>query len=150
MASEQILIIDDEESIRFTFAAFLEDAGYEVDTADSSRTAQKMLESKFYDLVFLDILLGRDSGLDLLRQINERPVFCPVVMITGSPEIETAAEAVRCGAFDYIPKPILQPTLMRVTEMALRHKVSPAGCFFSTTTAREKPWINCREKLASP
>jgi DNA-binding NtrC family response regulator len=122
MNSGRILVIDDEESLRFTFAAFLEDSGFEVDTADSFLAARDLLDHKPYDLIFLDILLGRENGLDLLRQINERPAACPVVMITGAPEIETAAEAVRRGAFDYIPKPVRQTTLLRVAKMALRHK----------------------------
>ena len=76
-----------------------------------------------FDLVFLDIQLGRHSGLDLLKIIREKFVHCPVVMITGVPEVATAAEAVRLGAFDYIPKPIRHETLLRVAKMALKHKM---------------------------
>jgi len=122
MATERILVIDDEESLRFTFQAFLEDAGFSVETAESFERAEECLSDRVYDLIFLDIMLGRRSGIDLLRQIHERHVSTPVVMITGAPEVDTAADAVRYGAYDYIPKPIFQKTLLRVTEMALRHK----------------------------
>ncbi len=120
--TERILIIDDEESLRFTFQAFLEDAGYFVETEASFEGAEKRLAAETYDLIFLDIMLGRQSGIDLLRQIHERNVITPVVMITGAPEIDTATEAVRYGAYDYIAKPVFQKTLLRVTSMALRHK----------------------------
>lgn len=118
----KILIVDDEENIRFTFESFLSDEGYEVKTASNLQDGKKLLAEDKFDLVFLDILLGRDSGLELLREVKERALASPVVMITGAPEVETAAEAVRYGAFDYIPKPVMQESLLRVARMALDHK----------------------------
>jgi len=122
MTTKRILVVDDEESLRFTFQAFLEDAGFTVETASTFEEGENSLAEKSYDLVFLDIMLGRQSGLDLLRQLHARHISTPVVMITGAPEVETAAEAVRYGAYDYISKPILQKTLLRLARMALRHK----------------------------
>lgn len=118
----RILVVDDEENIRFTFQSFLTDEGYEVQTAGNLQDGKKLLADEEFDLVFLDILLGRDSGLEILREIKERGIASPVVMITGAPEVETAAEAVRYGAFDYIPKPVMQENLLRVARMALEHK----------------------------
>ncbi len=123
MLTQHILIIDDEESLRFTLKAFLEDGGYLVSTAESFTEAEQLFEQSLFDLVFLDIQLGRHSGLDLLKIIREKFVHCPVVMITGVPEVATAAEAMRLGAFDYIPKPIRHETLLRVAKMALKHKM---------------------------
>ncbi|MDT8441442.1 MAG: sigma 54-interacting transcriptional regulator [Desulfuromonadales bacterium] len=120
--TEQILIIDDEESIRITFETFLVDAGYRVLTAGTIEEAQTCLEQDPPDLIFLDIMLGQQSGLDLLKMIHDRRLNSPVVMITGAPEVETAAEAMRQGAFDYIPKPVRLETLLRVSKIALRHK----------------------------
>ncbi|MDH3998521.1 MAG: sigma 54-interacting transcriptional regulator [Desulfuromonadales bacterium] len=117
-----ILVIDDEESLRFTLEAFLLDAGYLVTTAASFDAAREILEQSVFDMAFLDIQLGADSGLDLLAMIRKQSLVCPVVMITGVPEVKTAAEAVRQGAFDYVPKPIRQDTLLRVAKMALQHK----------------------------
>ena len=93
-----------------------------VSSAASFPDAVELLQQSLFDLIFLDIQLGRDSGLDLLRIIREKFVQCPVVMITGVPDVATAADAVRQGAFDYIPKPIRQETLLRVAKMALKHK----------------------------
>ncbi len=118
----RILVVDDEENIRFTFESFLTDEGYEVETASNLQDGKRLLVDEEFDLVFLDILLGRDSGLEILREVKERGLSSPVVMITGAPEVETAAEAVRYGAFDYIPKPVMQESLLRVARMALEHK----------------------------
>ncbi len=122
LTTSHILVVDDEESLRFTLGAFLEDEGYMVSSTASFPDAVELLQQSLFDLVFLDIQLGRDSGLDLLSIIREKFFHCPVVMITGVPDVATAAEAVRQGAFDYIPKPIRQETLLRVAKMALKHK----------------------------
>ena len=122
MLTQHILIVDDEESLRFTLQSFLEDEGYLVSTAESFAEAEQLIEQSLFDLVFLDVQLGRHSGLDLLKIIRQKFIHCPVVMITGVPEVATAAEAVRIGAFDYIPKPIRQETLLRVAKMAIKHK----------------------------
>jgi PAS domain S-box-containing protein len=116
----KILVVDDEENIRFTFDNFLTNAGYEVVTAQNLTEGMQQLDNDV-DLIFLDILLGTDNGLALLREVKERGLLTPVVMITGSPEVETAAEALRYGAYDYIPKPILQETLLRVADKALAY-----------------------------
>ena len=118
----RILVVDDEENIRYTFAAFLEDAGRKVVTASSRAETLGLVDEGSYDLVFLDISLGQESGLDLLVELRQRSPFCPVVMITGSPEVHTATEALRRGAFDYVPKPLRQDTLLRVTRQALHHR----------------------------
>ena len=118
----RILVVDDEENVRFTFAAFLEDAGHQVRTAASRAETLRLLDDEAFDLVLLDITLGSDNGLDLLAEVRQRFPLCPVVMITGAPEIATATEALRRGAFDYIPKPLRQDTLLRVTRQALRQR----------------------------
>ena len=118
--SYKILVVDDEENIRFTFNNFLTHAGYEVVTAQNLNEGMQLLGDDI-DLIFLDILLGTDNGLALLREVKERGMLTPVIMITGSPEVETATEALRYGAYDYIPKPILQETLLRVADKALTY-----------------------------
>lgn len=120
--TSHILVIDDEESLRFTLETFLQDEGFLVSTAASFPEAEELLKQSVFDLIFLDIQLGRHSGLELLKFVRENFANCPVVMITGAPDVATAAEAVRHGAFDYIPKPIRQETLLRVAQMALKHK----------------------------
>jgi two-component system, NtrC family, response regulator HydG len=117
-----ILVVDDEESIRFTFEAFLAEEGYAVTTAASLEQALQRCAASEFDLIFSDILLGGGSGVELLRQLRAKNPACPVVMITGFPTLETATEALRLGAYDYIPKPVTQEILLRVTRMALRFK----------------------------
>src|SRR5690349_12362614 len=118
----EILIIDDEESIRYTFASFLSDEGHRVRTAGNYAEAVAQISEKDLDLIFTDIILGGRTGIDILREARERSLICPVVMITGYPTLETAAEAVRLGAFDYLPKPVEQETLLHITRLALEHK----------------------------
>lgn len=119
---KKILIIDDEENIRYTFENFLADEGYEVLSAMDYRDALVALDTSDFDLILSDILLDDKSGIDILRYVKEKNLNCPVVMITGAPDIETASEALRLGAFDYIPKPVLQDSLLRVAKMALQQK----------------------------
>ncbi len=119
---QRILIVDDEESIRFTFEAFLSDEGYEVVTARSFEEAVSCVDRAECDLIFADIILGGRTGIDFMREIRGRNMTTPVVMVTGDPSIDTASEALRLGAFDYIPKPVNQNTLLHVTTMALKHK----------------------------
>ena len=75
-------------------------------------------------LIFVDILLPDNrSGVEILRSVNERRLNCPVIMMTGAPNIETAAESVRLGAYDYLAKPVEKTALLRITSQALRHKL---------------------------
>lgn len=118
----KILVIDDEETIRFTFTTFLTGDGHEVATAADYNNALTLLDRQKFDLVFTDILLGNNTGIDVLKEIKKRNLPCPVVLITGYPDIKSALDALRLGVFDYIPKPVLKDTLLRVTNMALQHK----------------------------
>ena len=118
--TDQILIVDDEESLRLTFEMLLKRAGYVSVTGVSSfDEAIAAVEQEDFDLVISDIVLQGASGIDLLRQIKEMGKTCPVVMITGYPNIETAAEAVRLGAFDYVPKPVKKDELLKIVALAL-------------------------------
>ncbi|GBD97414.1 MAG TPA: response regulator [Nitrospirae bacterium] len=120
--SARILIIDDEEGIRFTFRKFLSAEGYEVSAAESFDQAVDCISTTDFDLIFADIILKGKTGIDVLREIKKRNINCPVIMITGYPNIDTASEAVRLGAFDYIPKPIQKDALFHAIDVALQHK----------------------------
>lgn len=120
--SAKILVIDDEETIRFTFERFLRTEGHIVATAGSYSEALARINEESFDIVFADIILEDGTGIDILREIKARGLSCPVIMITGAPDVETAADSLRLGAFDYIPKPINQESLLHATRTALKFK----------------------------
>ncbi len=120
--TSNILIVDDEESIRQTFEIFLTSEGYQhVETVATFDEAIAAIGKTPFDLIISDIVLIGPCGTDLLRKIRETGVKCPVVMITGFPNLDSASKAVRHGAFDYIPKPVNKETLLRFTRQALHH-----------------------------
>ena len=118
----RILIVDDEETIRFAFEMILRGEGYEVCSAEDYDTALDGIKGFSPDLVITDIILKGKTGIDILVQVKAMGFRCPVIMITGEPSIETAAEAVRLGALDYILKPIRKKALLAKVAMGLRHK----------------------------
>jgi len=119
-APTSILVIDDETSLRNTFRIFLERAGYDtVIAVGSFDEAITTISSKTFDLIITDIVLGSHSGIDLLEKIREFGIKCPVVVITGYPHVDTASDAVRLGAFDYIPKPVEKETLLKTARLAI-------------------------------
>jgi DNA-binding NtrC family response regulator len=101
----RILIIDDEKAIRTTLREILEYEHYEVDDATNGKEGLKMIAENAYDAVLLDIKMPKMDGLEVLGKIQEDNPDIPVLMISGHGNIETAVEAVRKGAFDYISKP---------------------------------------------
>lgn len=109
---EKILIADDEESIRFTFSALLNSAGYLTDTANSLSNCLLKLAENTYDLLLLDIWLGKDNGLEALNIIKEAYPDCPVMMITGNPDSKSITRARQSGAVDYLVKPIMPSSLL--------------------------------------
>ena len=123
-----ILIIDDEESLRHTFQIFLKRQGYSpVIVAATFEEAVNALTSHHFDLIISDIVLEGASGMDLLKRTRELGLDCPVIMVTGYPNVDTAAEAVRLGAFDYIPKPVEKEVLIRTARLALQQRKLEQG-----------------------
>lgn len=118
----RILVVDDEESIRFTFERFLRARGHTVFTARDCGEVFTTLAETGPDLIVADIILADGTGIDILREIRRQGLNCLVIMITGAPNVDSASEAVRLGAFDYIPKPVTEQALLRATESALRYK----------------------------
>jgi two-component system response regulator HydG len=118
----KVLIIDDEENIRFTFEDFFSDEGYEVATAEDYDDALKMIEVSDIDIILADINLKGKSGIDILKEVKTRKLNCPVIMITAAPDLDTASDALRLGAFDYVSKPVQLDSLMRIIKAAMKHK----------------------------
>jgi two-component system nitrogen regulation response regulator NtrX len=100
-----ILIIDDEKSIRKTLTEILSYEGYKVDEAGDGEEGLKKFKEKTYDLVLCDIKMPKLDGIEFLEKAKQINVDVPIIVISGHGNIETAVEAVKKGAFDYISKP---------------------------------------------
>lgn len=118
-----VLIVDDEPTIVDTFSMILGHEGYLVRRASSSATALRMQDEYPCDIAFVDIQLGATTGVDLLKLLRLHNPLLQVVLITGWPEVETASEAVRLGAFDYLAKPIHPNELIHAARSALNARL---------------------------
>lgn len=105
MPNPVILVVDDERSIRRTLREILEYEGYEVEEAEDGEAALARLRESRYDLVLLDIKMPKRDGMDVLATVSQETPELPVLMISGHATIETAVEATKLGAFDFIEKP---------------------------------------------
>ncbi len=106
MIQKSILVVDDETSLRQTLSLILQQSGFLVTCASNGKEAMHALEAGPFDLVFLDIMLPDVSGMALLPEIRKQFAEMPVLILTGHAAVDTAMEAVRHGARDYIVKPI--------------------------------------------
>jgi len=118
----RVLIVDDEKSVRATLGAFVKEDGHEVRTAGDVTEALELLEEHDFDVIVTDIMMPRLSGVELLRKIREASRDIQVVMITGAPTVDTAADALRAGAFDYLLKPIPREAIRKVVANAAKVK----------------------------
>lgn len=114
-----ILIVDDEESIRFAFHKHLTDLGYSVQAASEFDEALDLLAENRYEVIILDIILRGASGMDLFKRIKEEGRKAAIIIITGAPNIDTATEAVRLGAYDYLLKPVKLEKLRTIVGKAI-------------------------------
>jgi NtrC-family two-component system response regulator AlgB len=116
------LVVDDEKNIRTTLALCLEGLGCKVEQAANGNAALEALRLEPFDLAFCDLRLGQESGLDLLpRLLAERPGL-EVVVITAYATVDTAVEAMRRGAKDYLPKPFTPAQIRHLVERALERR----------------------------
>ena len=111
----RVLVIDDERNIRQTLAMCLEGFGCKVEQVATGAAALDALRREAFDLAFCDLKLAGESGLDLLpRLLGERPGL-DVVIITAYATVDTAVEAMRRGAKDYLPKPFTPPQILHLS-----------------------------------
>ncbi len=102
----KVLVIDDERSIRNTLKEILEYEKYKVDLAEDGKVALNLIKSKDYDIILCDIKMPNMDGIEVLDQIIIEKPDVPVVMISGHGNVDTAVEAIKKGAFDFIEKPL--------------------------------------------
>ena len=121
MSSRRILVVDDDASLRRVTQVQLEDEGYTVMVAASGEEAQAVLARKPQDLVITDLSMPGISGVDLLKQIRAEYPDTIVVLITAFGTVETAVQAMKLGAYDYITKPVNPDSLRMVVARALEH-----------------------------
>lgn len=117
-----ILIIDDEAALRQTLARVLQQAGHEATTAGSGQEGLTLLGQHPFDLVYLDIRMPEMSGLETLKVIHAGYPDLPVVLFTAQPDLDSAVEALRQGAADYLLKPLQPQALLDRTQALLARR----------------------------
>jgi len=133
MSASKILVVDDESDIRRLLQEILTEEGYEVEVAADASQARAARARQTPDLVLLDIWMPDTDGITLLREWSSEPSDgCPVVMMSGHGTVETAVEATRLGAYDFVEKPLSLAKLLRTVERALDARSRrPSGKFVS-------------------
>jgi len=153
MSSRSVLVVDDEPDIRNLLQEILEDEGYAVSVAESASAAQSCIDEQKPDLVLLDIWMPDSDGISLLKNWRKTgDLQFPVIMISGHGTVETAVEATRHGAVDFIEKPVSLAKLLLNVEKALAEGFEETNClaiattlsgFANNWTNRPQPPIRC-------
>src|SRR5262245_13599984 len=113
-----ILIVDDDDPLRLSLSLIFQKENYRVDTAANAEAALECLHSHEYDLMFLDLNMPGLSGIDLLLEVHRQFPHLPVLILTAHAALESAIQAVRLGARDYLIKPVEPVTILdRVAEI---------------------------------
>ena len=121
-AKTKILVVDDEEVVRLSHSRLLGGNDCDVETVWNGANALAEMERCPYDLVLLDLRMPGMDGLTTLRAIKRRWPSAEVVIITGYPSVETAKEAIRLGAYDYLANPVPPDEVIRVASSAIAQK----------------------------
>jgi DNA-binding NtrC family response regulator len=117
---QHVLVVDDEPDIRRLVCEILEDEGYQVAAAENAAAARELKKSTAPDLILLDIWMPDTDGITLLKEwVAEEAMLCPVVMMSGHGSVESAVEATRLGAYDFLEKPLSLAKLLLIVERAL-------------------------------
>ena len=117
-AKRRVLIVDDDEALSGVFARALTAVDYLVQSARDGREASRLLETESFDVVVTDISMPEMTGVELLQIVRQHDLDVPVVLVTGAPDIASAARAVEYGAFRYLEKPVSTGVLQEVVGRA--------------------------------
>ncbi|MEM9208597.1 MAG: response regulator, partial [Pseudomonadota bacterium] len=127
MSTAHVLVVDDEADIRALIQEILTDESYDVTTAANAAEAREERDSVKPDLILLDIWMPDTDGITLLKEWSESgSLDCPVVVMSGHGTVDTAVEATRLGALDFVEKPLSIAKLLRTVERALDTSRKPA------------------------
>jgi len=118
----RVLVVDDEENVRITTAAILEQEGYDVKTASDGREALELAARGHYDLVLTDLRMEDMDGSTLLHELQQRHPSVVTIVLTGYASIESSIDALRQGVYDYLVKPCMIEDLKRTVRRALEHR----------------------------
>lgn len=143
MKKAYILVVDDEEGIRETLKAILEENGYKVDTAENGEEAIEKSKKNYYDAALLDIKLPDIEGTKLLTRMKETLPKMVKIMITGYASLQNAIEALNYGADAYIMKPVNPEELLRVIEEKIEAKKEAE----KITEEKIVKWIETRASI---
>ena len=116
-----VLVVDDEENVRVTTAAILEQEGYTVETASDGREALERVARRRFDLVLTDLRMEDMDGITLLHELQTRHPNIVTIVLTGYASIESSIDALRQGVYDYLVKPCMVEDLKRTVRRALEH-----------------------------
>jgi len=119
MVRKPILIVDDEPIVRESIRDWLQDAGYEVATAETGEQALEMLQKQDFGVVVLDVRLPGKTGIRVLKEVKAERPWIKSIIITAYPSAETAVEAMKLGAVDYLIKPFAPDDLERLIRETL-------------------------------
>jgi DNA-binding NtrC family response regulator len=118
----KILVVDDEEVVRLSHVRVLSGENSTVEAVWNAQEALNAMDKQHYDLVLLDVRMPGMDGMSLLKRIKEQWPEAEVIIITGYPEVESAKQAVRLGAYDYLTKPIGPDEVINAANGAMLHK----------------------------
>lgn len=116
----RVLVVEDDRALLEAYADTLMDARFEVTAASDGPGALRALERSTFDVVLTDVVMPGATGVDILRAVRERDLDVPVVLVTGSPSVETAVQALELGALHYLVKPVSAAELVHSVEDAAR------------------------------
>ena len=120
--NKRILIVDDDEVVRLSYRRSLQNVACDVEAASDGEQALQTMEQKPFDVVLLDMRMPGQDGLTVLRTIKQKWPESEVVIITGYATLDSAKEAVRLGAHDYLSKPVGPQDVINITDSAMTHK----------------------------
>ena len=147
---EHILIVDDEAFIRENLERILAEEGYRPFSTDSPDEALKLVGEEDIDLVLLDLNLGAQSGLDVLRSLRELDPGVLVIIITGYGTVESAVEALKIGAYDYIKKPFKADAIRLIVKLALETQAPAPGARHLRREGQSKEICSVRPTWSVP